>query len=121
MDHGFTEAEWNDAKREARDAMIAQARKRRTIAYSALVKKISTITLGAHDPRLNFLLYQISCEEDDAGRGLLSAVVVLIGEPGPGGGFYTMAKERGRNTDDYVKCWIEELNKVHEYWSNRTA
>ena len=69
---------------------------------------------------LDTLLMQISEEEDDAGRGMLSVIVVhKNGDMQPGRGFFELAKERGRNTSDILACWIAELNKVHAYWEER--
>ena len=35
----------------------------------------------------------------------------------PGPGFFDLAKKRGRNTSDILKCWIAELKKVHGAWA----
>jgi hypothetical protein len=57
------------------------------------------------------LLREISMEEDAAGRGLLSAVVVR-GSGLPGGGFFQLAEERGRDTSDREACWRAEHARV---------
>ena len=59
------------------------------------------------------MLGQISVEEDAAGRGMLSALVVhkhSDGQPGPG--FYELADDRGRDTSDKVCCWVEEISRL---------
>jgi len=38
----------------------------------------------------------------------------------PGQGFFLLAKHLGRDTKDVLKFWINELNKVHDYWANKT-
>jgi molybdopterin synthase catalytic subunit len=87
-DFGIPTDIWNAAKREARDLMVARARVRGMIPYSDLVNRISAIRLEAHDTRLFHLLGEISSEEDAAGRGMLSVVVVhKIGDMQPGPGF----------------------------------
>ena len=48
---------------------------------------------------------------------MLSAVVVHKGDRIPGPGFFTLARSRGRDTTDEVKCWVEELRKVHDTWA----
>jgi hypothetical protein len=35
-----------------------------------------------------------------------------------GPGFFELAEELGSDTSDILRCWIEELKKVHAYWSN---
>jgi len=49
---------------------------------------------------------------------MLSVVVVhKVGDMQPGKGFFTVAKELGRNTSDILACWTAELKTVHRYWS----
>lgn len=118
--HGFSEADWNAAKEEARSAMIERAKLRGMIPYSDLVKEIHSIKIDAHDPRLFHMLGEISSEEDAAGRGMLTVVVVhKLGDMQPGPGFFELAKELGRNTSNILKCWVDELHRVHAVWSGR--
>ena len=58
------------------------------------------------------MLGQISEEEDAAGRGMLSVLVVhKDGDKMPGPGFFTLAKKLGRDISDRDKCWSDELTK----------
>ena len=116
--HGFSQTEWNSAKDEARSIMIGRARVRGMISYSDLVQQIHAIHLEPHDPRLAHLLGEISSEEDAAGRGMLTVLVVhKVGDMEPGDGFFELANSLGRDTSDLTKCWIEELHRVHAVWS----
>jgi hypothetical protein len=116
--HGFSETEWAAAKHEARDLMTSRAKLRGMIAYSDLAAKITAVHLQAHDQRLFHLLGEISSEEDAAGRGMLSVIVVhKDGDMQPGPGFFELAKQLGRDTTDILKCWVAELKRVHAYWS----
>ena len=118
FDHGFPESVWNAAKEEARQVMIAVARRGRVISYSDLVGKITSCHLDAHGPHLAHMLGEISSEEDEAGRGLLTVVVVhKTGDMKPGPGFFELAQSVGRNTADGEQFWIEELRQVYEVWS----
>ena len=121
FNHRFAQDIWNAAKTEAREAMIEVARREGTVSYSDLARRIRPILgcgLEPHDPRLWEMLGQISRAEDDERRGLLTVVVVhKTGDMKPGPGFFELAKCRGRDTSDIVRCWIEELNKVHDIWS----
>ena len=57
--------------------MIEAVRSSRvTISYTELASKITVLELEARNPRLNHLLCDVSTEEDAAGRGMLSVVVV---------------------------------------------
>ncbi len=85
--------------------------------YSELVTRIQAIQFDAYDTRLFQLLGEISEEEDEAGRGMISALVVhKTGDMQPGPGFFNVAKDLGRDTSDLLKCWISEVKKVHAHW-----
>lgn len=116
--YGFSQADWATAKQEARSLLIARAKLRGMIPYSDLVKEIRAISLDPHDQRLFHLLGEISSEEDADGRGMLSVIVVhKFGDMQPGPGFFELAKQLGRDTSDILKCWVDELKKVHAAWS----
>lgn len=115
--NGFSERAWNEAKHEARAAMIERAKVRSTLSYSDLVRQIVSVRLEAHDARLSQLLGEISSEEDAAGRGMLTVVVVhKHGDMQPGPGFFELAQRLGRKPIDPVQCWIDELKKVYDVW-----
>ena len=118
MSYGFSQSEWDAAKAEARDLMIKRAKLSGLIAYSDLVAGITTISLAAHDPRLFHLLGEISSEEDAAGRGMLTVVVVhRSGDMQPGPGFFELAGQLGRDTSNIEKCSIAELRRVYDIWA----
>jgi hypothetical protein len=54
------------------------------------------------------MLREIAAEEEAAGRGILTALVVL--QPGPG--FCSLAGRLGKNTNDMFRRWIKELKRV---------
>lgn len=118
FNHGFSDADWRAAKDEARQAIVARARLRGQITYSELVQNIRSVRLEPHDVRLSHMLGEISSEEDAAGRGMLTVLVVhKVGDMQPGDGFYELAKTLGRDTRDVLKCWVDEMHRVHAVWS----
>lgn len=118
FDHGFPEHVWDAAKDEARAAMIEVARQGRTMSYTRLAQKIMICQLEPRDVRLAHMLGEISTEEDEAGRGMLTVVVVhKTGDMKPGPGFFELAESLGRDVSDTDRCWIEESRKVYEVWS----
>lgn len=120
--HGFPESDWQKALEEARQAMIRRARVPRTISYSELVSEIRSIKLEAHDARLSHMLGVIAEEETQAGRGMLTVVVVhKSGDQKPGPGFYEMARKLGHAVVDQEAFWVDELNRVHRAWSAKKA
>lgn len=116
--HGFAESDWQAAKEEARQAMIRRAKLPKTISYSELVSEIRSVKLEPHDARLSLLLGLIAEEETQAGRGMLTVVVVhKTGDQKPGPGFYEMARKLGNPVLDEEAFWVSELNRVHSAWS----
>jgi len=89
------------------------------ISYSDLVFRIETIRMELDSFALAHMLGEISEEQNAAGRGMLSVIVVhKDGDMQPGPGFFQLAKKLGRDTSDKTTCWVEELRRVHGHWSN---
>ncbi len=74
--YGYSLADWEKAKSEMRKILVQHARGRKMIPYSDLVEQVSAIRLEANDYALAAMLGEISTEEDEAGRGLLTVLVV---------------------------------------------
>lgn len=119
-EYGFEGAQWDAAKQQAKDILVQVAKRKGRMAYSELVAQITALRLEPHDSRLFHLLGEISSEEDQVGRGMLTAIVVhKSGDMQPGPGFFELARSLGRNTKDPLACWVAEFNKVHDYWANK--
>jgi hypothetical protein len=68
------------------------------------------------------LLAEVSTEEHESGRGLLSVIVVhKYGDKEPGSGFYDLADQLGFDVTDPEAFWISEFTKVTEYWKNHSS
>src|SRR5579884_3706019 len=101
----YSQTEWDAAKQEIKSLLIERAKLRGMIPYSELAEKVRSMNLEAHDQRLFHLLGEISSEESNAGRGMLSVIVVhKVGDMQPGPGFFDLAKRLGRDTSDILKC-----------------
>lgn len=75
--YGFNDAAWETAKAEGKIVLREIACAHDVISYSDFVKHIRAITFtNAHDFRLPHFLEEISTEENHAGRGMLTALVV---------------------------------------------
>jgi hypothetical protein len=84
--------------------------------YSELASGIHAIPVAPHDSRFFHLLGEVSEEENEAGRGLMTAIVVhKEGDMQPGPGFFDLAKAVGRDVTDIERCWVEE--RVHAAWA----
>jgi hypothetical protein len=117
---GFSQTQWDQAKEEMRRTLIATAQAQEVISYSDVVQHVQTIRFEAHDKRFFEMLGEISTQEDAAGRGMLSVVVVhKQGDMQPGPGFFELAKKLRRDTHDVTRCWIEELKRVYVQWQRQ--
>lgn len=118
--HGYPEAEWVRAREEATAVLTAVARSRDVIPYSDLAVRITSISFLPRDQRFFFLLREVSAEEHRAGRGMLTAVVVhKRGDFKPGPGFFELARGLGLDATDTDRLWVEQITKVHDYWSTQ--
>jgi hypothetical protein len=104
------------------DILVGVARDGATITYAALLDAVSERgpELRARaEADLAPVLRAVSVAEDEAGRGLLTAVVVREGSGLPGGGFFGLGADRGRAVEDRAAMWSAELARVHAAHSPR--
>jgi len=114
---GFPDEQWRSAVEEAKRVLSECAEAKSTISYSEPVSRIYSIHLEPHDTRLNHLLGEVSTEEHEAGRGMLTVLVVYKDrDQTPGPGFFQLAEELGYDISDREAFWMSELNKVYAAW-----
>jgi hypothetical protein len=89
-----------------RDRLVDTARRGETIRYDELRAELGLE--GDIVPALRAL----SETEDDAGRGLLTAVVVRDDTGRPGKGWFRLAAERGRDVSDPEGMWEAERARL---------
>ena len=113
---------WEAAKAEGKAALAECARTKTFIAYGEFMQRISSISFKTpHDRRLPQFLAEISTEEAQAGRGMITALVVSTDKGAmPGRGFFKLAKRLGYDVADPKNFWIEEVNRVFASWKNRS-
>src|SRR4051812_32856513 len=116
MPQGLTHEAWAAAKEEALFALRRKAiQSNPLITYSDIAEAIRTIEFKPDDKNLHELLGEISRDEDAAGRGMLSVLVVhKYGEQKPGPGLFVLAKQLGRNISDPEEFFVAELAKVRD-------
>ncbi len=97
--------------------MIETARRRATIAYSDLAAAVRAIHFQADEKPFHNLLGQISIQEHEAGRGMLSVLVVHKGgDLRPGPGFFELAHDLGKTIVRRDDFWAQELQRVYNAW-----
>lgn len=115
-------AKWAAAKTEIRTILVKKAKERAMIPYSDLVAQVHVVNFSAFDVRLFSILGQVSTEEHEQGRPLLSVLVVhKTGDMQPGDGFFELAESLGRDTSNLLEAWIAEVQKVYQYWNRPAA
>ena len=119
--YGFAPETWERAKTAAKDLLILNLRNPRMIVttYGDLVDRLSPI-IDFGTPRnavFHCLLGQISDDEEEQGRGLISALVVHGEDGRPGVGFFDGAANWGRDVSDRDRCWTQEMDKLSAVWS----
>ena len=120
--YGYDTVKWSKARTQAKQHLIGVAKKTALITYGELAKKIRAIRFNPRQTAFHELLREISEAEHNAGRGMLTALVVNKGEGEPGDGFYELAEELGFDVSDAVKeslVWPSELHKVWSWWGRQ--
>lgn len=117
LKHGLTPEQWQAAKEELRQICIQTARDRTTITYGEVAAHMTTV--AAHPAAYVFqnLLREMCRDEENAGRGMLCALVVQKASGKPGAGFYkAIARIRENCADDLEACWQQECERVYAVW-----
>jgi len=110
---------WKRAVERIREILVQKAKEQKTVFYSELAPMLSDIAhIEAHQRPFHYMLGEVSSSEDRAGRGLLSVLVTEKNEPMmPGQGFFDLARERGRKTEDNLELYAKEVQKVFDVWT----
>lgn len=103
--------------------MITAAQYRGTVTYQEIAQIMGLPTVGSYmGSQTGRILGEISEDEVNAGRPILSAVAVNI-EGSPGDGFYTLAKLLGKLQEDSpearIQFWVKERDAVYETWQRK--
>lgn len=100
-------------KQELLQRLRDLAQQNATITYGELVAQLTTAELGHRDPALFELLCEISRDEANAGRGMLSVVVVRKKDQRQGDKFFDLAAELGRDVTNRDAFRATEMKLVH--------
>ncbi len=114
------------ARVAATDKLIELAGQRATITYKNLsdwIEAETGIRIQFNSSQMYAMLDAISRAEDQAGRSMLSALVIRGKQKTPGSGFYELAGELGKDIgttdEDKKEFWEQELNKVYDSHANQ--
>jgi molybdopterin synthase catalytic subunit len=116
----ISDSDWQRGKEEMRVILQGVAARRGMIAYSELSNQMTTMRIEAFGSPMSEMLGEITEEEDEAGRGLLTVIVVhKTGDQEPGISFFDLAATRGRDVSDRMALWVSEFKRVQDFWTNR--
>jgi hypothetical protein len=118
--YSYAPGTWQAAKDAAQKIIVSNLRNSAVVTtYGDLVAGIRSIIdfSTPRSPVFRCLLGQISDEQEEQGRGLLSALVVHKEDRRPGAGFFAGAEQWGRDLTDQTKCWTDELNTLTKTWT----
>ncbi|HVU14999.1 MAG TPA: hypothetical protein VHD90_27185 [Phototrophicaceae bacterium] len=112
----LTEVEWDVMVQAMRTELIEIAKQKRIVTYSELALLLPVyIHPGSY--AFTRLLSQVCAEEEQAGHGLLCALVVSKATGIPGAGFFRGAAERGNyDASDPESYWRAEVDRVFARW-----
>ena len=94
-----------------RDRLVEVARRGETITYDQLRDECGL------DGDIVPMLRALSEAEDDAGHGLLTAVVVRADTARPGAGWTRLAAARGRDVSDPDAAWTAERERLRRSYA----
>lgn len=103
---------------------IAEVAKRRVlITYGEIARTVNLdMSNDADREQMSRMLAEIASHEQQAGRPMLTAVVVHQGgDNNPGEGFFAIATEFGRFAGGHNQLrrlvfWVREVAAVHDHW-----
>lgn len=102
--------------------LITAALYRGTVTYQEIAQIMGLPLSGNHmGKEVGYILGEISEDEHNQGRPMLSAVAVGVsGEPGSG--FYALAKDLNLFSEESLeakrKFWKKELDKIYKIWNS---
>ena len=117
---GFDPRQWERARAQVHEVLVARAREGEPITYSDLVERIGTIALDMNMEKdraaLGRLLGDVSMQTHKERVGMLSVMAILKNENMPAPGFFKLAKELGHCFTDREKFWVEEYRRVTAHY-----
>ncbi len=110
---GLTDAEWELAKGELKQAILNAAWQRRMTWYGEIAPHVEVVHVDPYSALMNHLLGAILEDEKAAGRPLLTSIVThKDGDKEPGDGFYDMARRLGYKFEDPLVFWATQVQQV---------
>lgn len=114
--YGLPIDQWDAAKAEIRSFLRNLARSDALITYGDMTAQLRTVAFHPGAYAFHALLREVCYEEDEAGHGMLCALVVSKADGTPGQGFFKAMALRGRDCSDPLVCWEQERAHIRRIW-----
>lgn len=110
---------WDEKKREVRCLLIKQVKKSdEFLTYGQVCDMVENCPFEPGWHIFHDLLGEISWEEYEEGRPLLSVIVVNQETMKPGGGLIKLAEACGYDVTDPDAWWLKEVERLQRFWRN---
>jgi hypothetical protein len=125
--YGYSVGEWESTRDWLTKRLHRVARDQAKTTYGELCREMAAagmLRLEPHSSALAALLGQINILEREAGRPLISAIVVHKTDDWmPGVGFWNIARaigiDPGATEELRLEFWVKEFGRCHAYWKAR--
>ena len=115
---GFSEDEWVRMTFELQGLLVEAARRRGTLTYGEIARRIFGGRALARSAAL-MTLVDDACHALDEGRGTVTASLVVRGDTGvPGDGYFLWAEAAGYDISDRERFWREQAERVWDSWGD---
>ena len=114
--YGLDPDTWQAAKAEMRELVVQCARSEALMTYGELAAMMTVISPHPGAYAFQALLREMCREAEQAGHGMLCALVVSKATGMPGAGFFKALIYDGVDCSDQHACWQEQVQQVYAYW-----
>ena len=126
MEDTRTSVSWDNLKKVTRKLLESRLKstgpKFTYTEFRDLLERRTGKHFGVRDKRFHELLCDVCRKTEKEGKGLISVIVVHAGpDKLPGGEFFTLAEELGRNVVNHRQFWKEENKRVREKYRTQTV
>ncbi len=110
---GIDDGDWDDAKRELREAILRRALNRRMTWYGEIAPEITVVHIDPYSEAMNHLLGEILEDDHREGLPLITSIVThKNGDKEPGDGFYDKARSLNYRFAEPFVFWSTQVQRV---------
>lgn len=111
---------WTAALAETESILQDAARRGKLLSYTDLASSVTTYDLEPRSPELARLLCELLISDVKSGKPILASLVVGLRSGRPGKGYFRLARNFFRFTDD-EEFWLGEVTASFDQYSSKPA